>query len=452
MAIGTPTALTAGAFAGANNATISLTLATGDFLIVSYLFNSTRTVSTITWNGIALNQDTSTGGATRLAISSLYIASGATANLVITLSGTATGAVQPLKVTGMSPGTAFDKTSTHQDLTSTTPTSNATATTTQANELLIGAIDRIGGAAIGGSWSNSFTDLATKADGTTNATNVGYRIVSAAGAYTAAKTGVTSGNYQSTIVTYIGTSQPLAASVTSSASVTAPLKGAGALRSTVTSSSAITASLKGSGALASSLTAIASISATLRGSAALHAALTSSSSIAATLRGSGALAATLVSFSSITATLRGSGALSAGLTSTSIVTGALVGAGALVASISSASTISASLTASGSLAAALVSASAISATLKGAGALLASISSTSDIVATLSGDSSGNLAAALTSTAAITATIEGSGAMTAFLTSRARLIAVPSPFQGYFELRRVNVAMKKAPRIPVRGS
>jgi hypothetical protein len=92
----------------------------------------------------------------------------------------------------------------------TTPTVGPTGTTAQENELLVGAIGTegpLGDAA--GTWDNSFTTGprtgTTGGDATSNWTvSMGWRIVSATGAYTAQKSGITSRYWAAAIATFKG--------------------------------------------------------------------------------------------------------------------------------------------------------------------------------------------------------------------------------------------------------
>jgi hypothetical protein len=90
----------------------------------------------------------------------------------------------------------------------TSPSSGAAPTTSQANEILIGAIGTEGpNGDNAGTWSNSFTNgqrLGTAGGGAANNSTIseGYRIVSATGAYTAAKTGITSRAWGAVIATF----------------------------------------------------------------------------------------------------------------------------------------------------------------------------------------------------------------------------------------------------------
>ena len=90
----------------------------------------------------------------------------------------------------------------------TTPTVGPTGTTAQAAELLIGVIGTEGPVEdADGTWGNSFTagPRAGTTGGTANTNwtvSMGYRIVSATGAYTAQKSGITSRNWAAAIATF----------------------------------------------------------------------------------------------------------------------------------------------------------------------------------------------------------------------------------------------------------
>ena len=92
--------------------------------------------------------------------------------------------------------------------TSTSPSSGA-ANTVQADQLLIGVVGTEGPSGdTEGTWSNSFTagpraGTTGGTDATTNITvSLGYRIVTTAGSYTAAKTGITSRDWAASIATF----------------------------------------------------------------------------------------------------------------------------------------------------------------------------------------------------------------------------------------------------------
>jgi uncharacterized repeat protein (TIGR02543 family) len=107
---------------------------------------------------------------------------------------------------GLAPVGALEQTNAGSG-TSTTPSSGA-ATTIQADQLLIGAVGTEGpGTDTAGTWQNSFT--AGPRAGTTATTtdaeitvSMGWQIVSAAGNYTAAKSGITSRDWAAAIATF----------------------------------------------------------------------------------------------------------------------------------------------------------------------------------------------------------------------------------------------------------
>ena len=99
---------------------------------------------------------------------------------------------------------------------SATPSSGATAATTQPDELLIGVIGTEGPVEdAAGTWDSSFTagprDGTSGTDDTNLAISLGFKIVSATGAYTASKSGVTSRDWGALIATF-GTTGATAAS------------------------------------------------------------------------------------------------------------------------------------------------------------------------------------------------------------------------------------------------
>ncbi len=197
---GVPTALTTGTFSAGSTITTSLALTTGDFLVVCAQWGTTRTLTSIVWNSINLSQDVIVGTTGKSLLASLYIASGTTANLVITISAGANGTSIPMKITGMASATTTDQVKSQAQVTTTSPSSTATPNTTQATETAIGCL-RNDTTTISGSWSNSFTNLSELNSGTTTG-DTGYLVLSSTGAQTAAKTGATSANYSTVIATY----------------------------------------------------------------------------------------------------------------------------------------------------------------------------------------------------------------------------------------------------------
>jgi hypothetical protein len=110
---------------------------------------------------------------------------------------------------GLAPVGALEQTC-NGDGSGTSPSSGA-ATTVAANQLLIGAVGTDGPSGdTAGTWQNSFTALqragTTGGTADTNITvSMAYRIVTTAGSYTAAKTGITSSNWAAVISTFKST-------------------------------------------------------------------------------------------------------------------------------------------------------------------------------------------------------------------------------------------------------
>ena len=108
---------------------------------------------------------------------------------------------------GLAPVGALEQTSVSSQTAGTTPSSGA-ATTIQPDQLLIGAVGTEGPAGdTAGTWLNSFT-AGPRAGTTATATDaeitisMGWQIVSAAGSYTAAKSGITSRDLATAIATF----------------------------------------------------------------------------------------------------------------------------------------------------------------------------------------------------------------------------------------------------------
>ncbi len=144
----------------------NFTLAAGDVLIVSFAasLNSGTNPSGCTWNGIAMTNDKQrTSNFCHASTWSLKIATGATAPVFISFSGTNTmGAIIGLatKVTGLvgTPFNGIDKTMSAAGV-NTTPDSGATPTTTNANEYVHGFVSTLGPPSdTPGTWQNGFTN------------------------------------------------------------------------------------------------------------------------------------------------------------------------------------------------------------------------------------------------------------------------------------------------------
>lgn len=162
--------------------------------------------SAVEWNGLSLTRDedrAATLSGVRLQVWSRHNCPAGTGDVVAQINTVETGAAVMSVVQLSTNGTlATDK---HVSATGvgTAPSSGATATTAYADEMLIGAVGQNQGVLdVLGTWGGSFSDGQSVNDGATIALNDGYRLVSATGAYTAAKTGTTSAEWCAIIVTY----------------------------------------------------------------------------------------------------------------------------------------------------------------------------------------------------------------------------------------------------------
>jgi hypothetical protein len=195
------------AFSKTGTATLSsVSIATGaSIIVVVQGLSGSASSCTLTWNGTSLNRDTA--ATQNSAVWSLHNVTGATGNVVATDAGGNQISFAVIQVTGLT-ASPFDKFAGGSSGSGTTPTSGATATTTQASELLVGAIATIGPVGdAAGTWSNGFNagqrDGSTGGSAASNGTiSEGYLVVSSTGAYTAAKTGITSRSNSGAIATY----------------------------------------------------------------------------------------------------------------------------------------------------------------------------------------------------------------------------------------------------------
>jgi hypothetical protein len=203
-------------------------VAAGDDIVITFAMDPTPgTVSVAdAWgNTYNLVADVSTTGGIRTLIFAAYNVTALPGGSIVTIThpNVVARAAALSVFHGLDDSGALDQTKTATG-SGTTPSSGATATTTQAEELLIGAVGTEG--PVGdpvGTWSNSFiagpragTALST-ADANVTA-SMGYRVVTVAGAYTAAKTGITSRDWAAAIATFKGTGISWVADIGSAAS------------------------------------------------------------------------------------------------------------------------------------------------------------------------------------------------------------------------------------------
>ncbi|MDH5722237.1 MAG: hypothetical protein OEY94_02815 [Alphaproteobacteria bacterium] len=195
----------------------SFAMTTGDALMVCIA--TLGTVTGVTWNGTALTLNAQNNATVPYySVYSLPNVTGATGDLVLTMSGTITAAVTAYSVTNLT-SAPFDKQSGTTG-TSTTPSSTA-ATTTQANEFLFGCI-AANGPEIDGTWDAPFSAapgtsaIATSGQGAASniAVRTGYATVTATGSYLASMTGITSRDWAAAIATYKNNTNPVPCSCT----------------------------------------------------------------------------------------------------------------------------------------------------------------------------------------------------------------------------------------------
>jgi hypothetical protein len=204
----------------------SATLAAGSQAIFAVAADFDGTAELFSGAGVSqgsMTQDAraNNSGKVQSLIFSKYVPSAGSYYAIFTMSagGNAAGAL--IELANVAAASQLDQTAVATG-SSTSPSSGATAATTQAYEVVVGVISTEGpGGDTQGSWSNSFQPIAyvgtTGGAGASNVTlSVGYKIVSATGAQTAAKTGITSRQWGAATATYKGivTTPPAADPVT----------------------------------------------------------------------------------------------------------------------------------------------------------------------------------------------------------------------------------------------
>ena len=222
--IGSAISKTSGASLAINTTTA---VAAGDDIIIAYATDPNSNVPPFTISDPAGNTYHEIGPAINSGQLRTYLfaaydvnALPAGSNITITASASVTARAAVVSVfRGLADEDPLDQTSTGTG-SSATPSAGPTSTTTEADELLIGAIGTEGpNGDPGGTWLNSFTTgPRTGTTGGTDDTNItislGYRIVSASGAYTAAKSGITSRDWAALIATFKAEPNPTAPRIT----------------------------------------------------------------------------------------------------------------------------------------------------------------------------------------------------------------------------------------------
>lgn len=178
-------------------------------IVVIAADDSFGVVGAASWNGQALTLDNEreNAGDTRIVVASLHGVNAGTGQVVVSMANSVQSAglaIGVIQATGLLTASVLDRTAA-ADGSSATPSSGATAATTVADELLIGAVAMASQSGVGGSWDGSFAGMhALNTSGGTDdvSLSTAYRIVSATGAYTASKSGATNAPWAAIIATY----------------------------------------------------------------------------------------------------------------------------------------------------------------------------------------------------------------------------------------------------------
>jgi hypothetical protein len=179
-------------------------VATGNTVIVTFAMSSvtgTVTVSDTKGNSYTSDADVNYSGYLRTLVFSAPITNALVSGNMITVTyPTATlKAVSICYVSNLISASRVDKTATKTG-SSTSPSSNATATTTQASEFIIGAIGYNNNSTF--TAGGSFTALTKSSASSSLTIQPEYQIVNSTGAYTASGSIATSGRWAAAIVTY----------------------------------------------------------------------------------------------------------------------------------------------------------------------------------------------------------------------------------------------------------
>jgi hypothetical protein len=177
-----------------------VTLKAGETVLVSC--NDEGGDAQVSWKDTALHKDAGMHGAGfSTMIFSLYSATGGTGDIVATHVSGGDLTINAYAITNLAPS-ALDKTSAAQGP-DASPSSGATAATSQAHEFLWGTIGYATNAKVTGTWRDGFVSGTQFTDtGGIGIVEDGYKTVSSTGAYTAAKTGVDKSAWAALIATY----------------------------------------------------------------------------------------------------------------------------------------------------------------------------------------------------------------------------------------------------------
>ncbi len=187
--------------------TASVTVATGELLVVSLGIAGGTDPTSVKFNGVSLTFDSKVANG-HGGVYSLNVTSGATATIVVTWGSSFDwqgAALVASKVSGLTSNIVDKKVNASGS--GTNPSSTATANTTNAADYVHGMVRTSGpGTDTPGTWSNSFVNgqrIGSTGGITTNiTTSEGYFLASATGPFTAAKTGEVSHSWEAFCVCY----------------------------------------------------------------------------------------------------------------------------------------------------------------------------------------------------------------------------------------------------------
>ncbi len=174
-------------------------LKAGDTLIVSC--NDEGSDAEVFWGDASLHRDVASQTPLfTTTIFTLYSATGGTADIFASHASSGDLSINVYAVSNLAP-MALDKMAAAQG-SGTSPSSGATGVTSHANEFLWGTIGHFAAGATG-TWMDGFSSGGQfKDSGGVSGVEDGYKTVSSAGAYTAAKAGIDKDNWTAVIATY----------------------------------------------------------------------------------------------------------------------------------------------------------------------------------------------------------------------------------------------------------
>lgn len=183
----------------------SVALVTGDLLVVTCTVGQTGV--TASWNSTSLSLATSQlmTGVVTLYIFYLPVTTNATASVTLSWTSNHSAVMSVTQVKGIVAVSPLDKVAA-ATANNASPSSGATATTSQAVEISFGAVGTSSSGVVDGTWSGGYTPNQSTALAASDTISDAYLVLSSTGAQTAAKTGITSGRWGAAVATFKGIS------------------------------------------------------------------------------------------------------------------------------------------------------------------------------------------------------------------------------------------------------